>query len=113
GVERWCFFAGRRGHRRLVSDWSSDVCSSDLCIGPRPSPSKPRPPACSKSPLLSSDTTGIRPEPRARRARAIWLRRGRPKTATPRSEERRVGKEGRTGRGAGEGKRKEGGGARE
>src|SRR5262249_59808686 len=24
------FFEGRRGHTRLVSDWSSDVCSSDL-----------------------------------------------------------------------------------
>src|ERR1019366_9585015 len=25
-----CFFSSRRGHPRLVSDWSSDVCSSDL-----------------------------------------------------------------------------------
>src|SRR5262249_59171379 len=24
------FFSSRRGHTRLVSDWSSDVCSSDL-----------------------------------------------------------------------------------
>src|SRR5438093_11358646 len=24
------FFSGRRRHTRLVSDWSSDVCSSDL-----------------------------------------------------------------------------------
>src|SRR5262249_59178396 len=24
-------FSSRRRHRRLVSDWSSDVCSSDLC----------------------------------------------------------------------------------
>src|SRR5262249_56207097 len=27
---RWLFFASRRRHTRLVSDWSSDVCSSDL-----------------------------------------------------------------------------------
>src|SRR5258706_11673294 len=33
---RWCcslfffFFSSRRRHTRLVSDWSSDVCSSDL-----------------------------------------------------------------------------------
>src|ERR1019366_1056531 len=27
------FFSSRRRHTRLVSDWSSDVCSSDLCGG--------------------------------------------------------------------------------
>src|SRR5258706_224958 len=27
------FFSSRRRHTRLVSDWSSDVCSSDLTIG--------------------------------------------------------------------------------
>src|SRR5438093_6802408 len=26
------FFSSRRRHTRLVSDWSSDVCSSDLTI---------------------------------------------------------------------------------
>src|SRR5574341_2144585 len=25
------FFSSRRRHTRLVGDWSSDVCSSDLC----------------------------------------------------------------------------------
>src|SRR5438046_5145929 len=33
----WCFFffffSSRRRHTRLVSDWSSDVCSSDLVMG--------------------------------------------------------------------------------
>src|SRR5262249_59896908 len=29
------FFSSRRRHTRLVSDWSSDVCSSDL-VGQRP-----------------------------------------------------------------------------
>src|SRR5262249_58548053 len=28
----------RRRHTRLVSDWSSDVCSSDLTMTPLPSP---------------------------------------------------------------------------
>src|SRR5262249_58312454 len=28
---RLFFFSSRRRHTRLVSDWSSDVCSSDLC----------------------------------------------------------------------------------
>src|SRR5262249_56623915 len=27
------FFSSRRRHTRLVSDWSSDVCSSDLLVG--------------------------------------------------------------------------------
>src|SRR5256885_7087642 len=29
----WCsfFFSSRRRHTRLQGDWSSDVCSSDLC----------------------------------------------------------------------------------
>src|ERR1019366_7797196 len=27
------FFSSRRRHTRLVSDWSSDVCSSDLHVG--------------------------------------------------------------------------------
>src|SRR5438093_2700155 len=27
------FFSSRRRHTRLVSDWSSDVCSSDLSLG--------------------------------------------------------------------------------
>src|SRR5438046_5272483 len=26
------FFSSRRRHTRLVSEWSSDVCSSDLCV---------------------------------------------------------------------------------
>src|SRR5262249_59431284 len=34
GVDVWTlclfFFSSRRRHTRLVSDWSSDVCSSDL-----------------------------------------------------------------------------------
>src|SRR6266480_4171695 len=28
-----CFFSSRRRHTSLTCDWSSDVCSSDLCIG--------------------------------------------------------------------------------
>src|SRR6266516_6754540 len=27
------FFSSRRRHTRSYGDWSSDVCSSDLCIG--------------------------------------------------------------------------------
>src|ERR1035438_10623666 len=30
------FFSSRRRHTRCLSDWSSDVCSSDLPLLPRP-----------------------------------------------------------------------------
>src|SRR5256885_3571688 len=32
------FFSSRRRHTRLQGDWSSDVCSSDLCRSSRKSP---------------------------------------------------------------------------
>src|SRR5438046_9484127 len=69
------FFSSRRRHTRLVSDWSSDVCSSDL----------------SRSPDARRTNSGSS-RPTARIARTGEL--------TPpgmsscaRSEERRVGKE--------------------
>src|SRR5262249_57216675 len=94
----------RRRHTRLVSDWSSDVCSSDLTthdrIALRLLPGRPR---------------GLRPERRALSALPEpdpVMRRGRPlelllpplpalsamskaRISLSRSEERRVGKEGR------------------
>src|SRR5438045_9598836 len=30
---QWFFFSSRRRHTRCLSDWSSDVCSSDLEAG--------------------------------------------------------------------------------
>src|SRR5436853_4760128 len=45
------FFSSRRRHTRCLSDWSSDVCSSDLCRrAPRPAAGRP----CSGSPGPSS-----------------------------------------------------------
>src|SRR5258706_2749675 len=32
-IQLFFFFSSRRRHTRLVSDWSSDVCSSDLSEG--------------------------------------------------------------------------------
>src|SRR5438046_9120697 len=32
GIVMFFFFSSRRRHTRLVSDWSSDVCSSDLSM---------------------------------------------------------------------------------
>src|SRR5438045_6987562 len=85
------FFSSRRRHTRCLSDWSSDVCSSDLGFAAL---SHPTPRAFQPSP----------PRKRGSRATApslvLWIpafagmtneRRRR-----YRSEERRVGKEGRS-----------------
>src|ERR1035441_8172115 len=32
-LSRFFFFSSRRRHTRCLSDWSSDVCSSDLGLG--------------------------------------------------------------------------------
>src|SRR5262249_56362596 len=73
------FFSSRRRHTRLVSDWSSDVCSSDL--------------AFTKTPQLDWR------EGRRRRAwelkAAGWKQQDIAAALGVRSEERRVGKEGR------------------
>src|SRR5262249_61880857 len=60
------FFSSRRRHTRLVSDWSSDVCSSDL--------------------LADADEADVAPGHVARQPRE-------PRRRRARSEERRVGKE--------------------
>src|SRR5947199_3304559 len=87
------FFSSRRRHTRCLSDWSSDVCSSDL------SPEALAPPgqrlrACLRLLLArigSFDSFGRHdcsprgPQPLCRRS------------APARSEERRVGKESRSG----------------
>src|SRR5262249_59338201 len=62
------FFSSRRRHTRLVSDWSSDVCSSDLGDA-------------------GEDSVSLLP--------ALVGKADRPLREAVRSEERRVGKEGR------------------
>src|SRR5258706_7716312 len=65
---RFFFFSSRRRHTRLVSDWSSDVCSSDL----------------SKFVLVNNGTENIT---------VIGIARVHNSITQGRSEERRVGKE--------------------
>src|SRR3989449_7858891 len=86
------FFSSRRRHTRCSRDWSSDVCSSDLChrlelllLHPRPVGELrrvlPRPRLYSRAlrvgaarlprgggalPLGAAGARGLRPEPRAR-----------------------------------------------
>src|SRR5205814_3730128 len=93
------FFSGRRRHTRCLSDWSSDVCSSDL-----------RTARCWRSPVRGLPCAGgarARPAYDPGMARygmtvplfdlplsehRAWLE----ELMDLRSEERRVGKEGRT-----------------
>src|SRR5438046_5200215 len=48
------FFSSRRRHTRLVSDWSSDVCSSDLY---RLIYERPVPPPCANTPEAIQEFT--------------------------------------------------------
>src|SRR5262249_57680094 len=77
------FFSSRRRHTRLVSDWSSDVCSSDL-LERQWQPVK-----------LGDDVPAPAGaySPAARAGGFVFV-------SGQRSEERRVGKEGRSGGGA-------------
>src|SRR5205814_7400981 len=98
------FFSSRRRHTRCLSDWSSDVCSSDLetivvCVRNKP-------------------VAQLVPLPRAKKRRPIGLYKGQFKVPDDfndplpdwlldaRSEERRVGKEWKS-RGAAEDAEKE------
>src|SRR5262249_59248217 len=77
------FFSSRRRHTRLVSDWSSDVCSSDLW------------------PWLTPDLVSRAAVERSEDPAAAVIRRNDDQRLVKhgrRSEERRVGKE-RRGRG--------------
>src|SRR5262249_59160599 len=69
------FFSSRRRHTRLVSDWSSDVCSSDLA------PS-----------AVSISNSGDR-SAAERGAGGSYTKHARAMSSCVRSEERRVGKE--------------------
>src|SRR5258705_2749372 len=87
------FFSSRRRHTRCLSDWSSDVCSSDLYrVRPRIQPSKSLPRVARISPgstqLFVGPASSSRSEQMKVRSsvRATSL-------GSDRSEERRVGKE--------------------
>src|SRR5690606_40202176 len=82
---RFFFFSSRRRHTRFSRDWSSDVCSSDLPTAP------PR-----SNPRRRLDRGLAKPGSRRRGLdRGGAVGRGRDGGSGLRSEERRVGKEGR------------------
>src|SRR5205814_3144192 len=96
------FFSSRRRHTRCLSDWSSDVCSSDLLPAARPLTEVSGRAAGSDDLVANIQWRGVRA--------TILARQGRIKTAERlgreavelasssdfRSEERRAGKECRT-----------------
>src|SRR5262249_57323386 len=90
----WFFFASRRGHTRLVSDWSSDVCSSDLREAAAAHRDHFR-----RGQADRADAMGrvIFIQPAQRRVETLRELRCVVRLARERSEERRVGKECRSG----------------
>src|SRR5690606_40137743 len=97
------FFSSRRRHTRFSRDWSSDVCSSDLCDIPRQKGQRPgeeRSPSPGAARISGSVQAVAAPKSRAdvltdvveELVDLVDLLH-----ALDRSEERRVGKEGRPG----------------
>src|SRR5262249_58311854 len=96
------FVSSRRRHTRLVSDWSSDVCSSDLsdsgtphvCAAAVTSIAR----AAAPTRRIGIQLIGVAVLPPADCAWNLLVSSG---ACSMRSEERRVGKEGRSGGAAG------------
>src|SRR5439155_3073678 len=97
------FFSSRRRHTRWPRDWSSDVCSSDLRYYER----IPRPDLVTVlvvDPTLAVQRKQNEPADYVRRRAELveatsWSGSGAHVVDANRSEERRVGKESRAGRG--------------
>src|SRR5688500_19629475 len=85
------FFSSRRRHTRLQGDWSSDVCSSDLCQH------APTPDCCSSDSQCVDDKRCTAdlcdPETHACKNPQITNCSDTDAECADRSEERRVGKE--------------------
>src|SRR5262245_62236193 len=89
----WFFFSSRRRHTRCLSDWSSDVCSSDL-------PTLLTEPTAGLDPITTVEILDLvhRLREERRMAAVVVTHDLRSVEAlADRSEERRVGKECRSG----------------
>src|SRR5204863_6516180 len=95
------FFSSRRRHTRSLRDWSSDVCSSDLWRLPVTLPFSLEKTARALQRLPANETQVWRDGALFRSLRMagdpLWLRVEQPSPEAIRSEERRVGKECRSG----------------
>src|SRR5262245_64788157 len=83
------FFSSRRRHTRCLSDWSSDVCSSDLTGSDRPGGPPVRPPRAGRGAPAVGGPPG-RSDPVGRPL--VEVDREAVRGDVRRSEERRVGK---------------------
>src|SRR5207245_8366735 len=92
-LRRLCFFSSRRRHTRCYRDWSSDVCSSDLST-PEPRLAPVEVPAwiAARARIHGVKLDG---DAVAMLASAVGSDTERVEQEIQRSEERRVGKEGR------------------
>src|SRR5262249_59046824 len=91
------FFSSRRRHTRLVSDWSSDVCSSDLGrVGKEEVPGVARGDEFS-GPRATPGTSSFPTRPSIERIDRIHWEGRHLLMNLLRSEERRVGKGGKCG----------------
>src|SRR5260221_430110 len=91
-------FSSRRRHTRSLCDWSSDVCSSDLAIHRAPRDLHRLPPSrrCGGGFRGAGARGALHRRDGLRAHRALARTRAREGHRTQRSEERRVGKEGRS-----------------
>src|SRR5262245_63262906 len=87
------FFSSRRRHTRCLSDWSSDVCSSDL--PPPPSPDSRSSPTATRA-ARTTRTSRATARSSNPHIAASWTASWRRRASLRRSEERRVGKEWRS-----------------
>src|SRR5699024_11577325 len=97
------FFSSRRRHTRSKRDWSSDVCSSDLPCSRSP----PRVRGKVSDMERIAGIRGITPARAGKRQASCGQRSRRRDHPRARSEERRVGKEWRSGGGRGHEKKQE------
>src|SRR5205807_7542856 len=104
------FFSSRRRHTRLQGDWSSDVCSSDLTHAVQPSAVVAMVGPTTPLVVLNAVPSAVvyfTESAKYASSAVTRLRRSDFIDARYRSEERRVGKEGRSTRVADESKRKQ------
>src|SRR5438132_9720738 len=93
------FFSSRRRHTISLCDWSSDVCSSDLLVGPRHKLDRPHDgdldPQARELVGVHRNEAGVAEgrRDRARRHGMVERMDGMDRADAARSEERRVGKE--------------------
>src|SRR3546814_1046736 len=87
------FFKQKTAYEMRISDWSSDVCSSDLEVGPPPQSDPPLVPESAKAPPSPAQPSEPQAWSRDLDLDSAPVGADREQMVEGRSEERRVGKE--------------------